>query len=101
MQPEDWQLAAAGSESRLDAGIRDEVFGYRILAGLERRLGDSTYGFLTLRWSDFGSTGSTDTWTIVRSHAPVQSDGVTPFTTEQALDNIGGLTATLGIRYAF
>ena len=101
MQPEDWQLAAAGSESRLDAGIRDEVFGYRILAGLERKLGESTYGFLTLRWSDFGGIRSTDTWTIIRSHAPVQSDGVTPFTTEQALDAIGGLTATVGIRYGF
>lgn len=101
MRPEDWQLAAAGSESRLDAEIRDQAFGYRVLAGLERRLGDSTYGFLTLRWSDFGGISTTDTWTIIRSHAPVQSDGVTPFTTEQALDDIGGLAATVGIRYGF
>ena len=101
MQPEDWQLAAAGSESRLDAEMGDQAFGYRVLAGLERRLGDSTYGFLTLRWSDFGGIRTTDTWTIIRSHAPVQSDGVTPFTTEQALDDIGGLTVTLGIRYGF
>ena len=101
MQPQDWQLAAAGSESRLDAEMRGEAFGYRVLAGLERRLGDNTYGFLTLRWSDFGGISTTDTWTIIRSHAPVQSDGVTPFTTEQALEDIGGLTATLGIRYGF
>ena len=101
MQPEDWQLAAAGSESRLDADMRDEAFGYRVFAGLERSLGDSTYGFLTLRWSDFGDISTTDPWTIVRSHAPVQSDGVTPFTTEQALEDIGGLTATVGIRYGF
>ena len=101
MQPQDWQLAAAGSESLLDTAVRDEAFGYRILAGLERKLGDRTYGFLTLRWSDFGDMSATDTWTTIRSHAPVQADGVTPFTSEQALEDIGGLTAILGIRYAF
>ena len=101
MQPEDWQLAAAGTESRLDTKVRDETFGYRVIAGLERRLGDRTYGFLTLRWSDFRGISATDTWTTLRSHAPVQADGVTLFTTEQVLDDIGGLTATVGIRYGF
>lgn len=101
MQPEDWQLAAAGTLSRLDTRVRDEAFGYRVLAGLERRLGDSTHGFLTVRWSDFGDINSTYTWATLRSHAPVRADGVTPFTTDQALEDIGGLTATIGIRYGF
>lgn len=101
MQPKDWQLAAAGTESRLDTEVSNETFGYRILAGLERRLGDNTHGFLTVRWSGFGSINATDTWTTLRSHAPVQADGVTPFTTEQVFDDIGGLTTTVGIRYGF
>lgn len=101
MQAQDWQLAAAGSESLLDTDVRDESFGYRILAGLERKLGARTYGFLTLRWSDLGDIHDTNTWTTIRSHAPVQADGVTPFTSEQAIDDIGGFTATVGIRYGF
>ncbi len=100
-RPEEWQLAAAGSESRLDTDVSDEAFGYQLLAGLERRLRDSTYAFLTLRWSDFGGISDNDTWTTIRSHAPFQADGVTPFTSEQAIGEIGGLTATVGIRYGF
>ena len=100
-RPEEWQLAAAGSESRLDTDVSDEAFGYQLLAGVERRLRDSTYAFLTLRWSDFAGISDHDTWTTIRSHAPFQADGVTPFTSQQAIGEIGGLTATVGIRYGF
>ena len=100
-RPEEWQLAAAGSESRLDTDVSDEAFGYQLLAGVERRLRDSTCVFLTLRWSDFAGISDHDTWTTIRSHAPFQADGVTPFTSQQAIGEIGGLTATVGIRYGF
>ena len=32
---------------------------------------------------------------------PVQADGTTPFTTVQTFDDLGGITATAGIRYRF
>lgn len=101
MQPEEWQIAAAGSESRLDAELSGESFGYQIAAGIERRLAEKTRAFLTLRWNDFGTISKAATWSTIRSHAPVQADGVTPYITDQAFDNIGGLTATAGIRYTF
>lgn len=101
MQPEDWQLAAAGSLSLLDTKLSGNAFGYQLTAGLERRLTDSTSAFLNLRWADFGDISGSHAWTTVRSHAPFQSDGVTPFTSVQALDDIGGLAATVGIRYGF
>ena len=37
---------------------------------------------------------------IIRSPAPVPANGVTPFTSVQAFEDIGGLAATLGVRYA-
>ena len=51
------------------------------------------------RWSAFADVESSDVWTTVRSHAPVQADGVTPFTTEQTLEDLGGATVTVGLRY--
>ncbi len=57
--------SSAGTESRLDARLKDEV------------------------------------WTVVRSHAPVQADGSTPFQTEQTIDDLGGWAVTAGLRYAF
>ena len=101
LQPEEWQIAAAGTTSSLDTELSDEVFGYRIAAGLERDLADKARAFVMLRWSAFGDMRESAVWSTIRSHAPVQADGVTPFTSEQALENIGGLTATVGIRYGF
>ena len=101
LQPEEWHIAAAGTESRLDTKLSDEVFGYRIAAGVERQLADRTRAFFMLRWSRFGDMSQSAVWSTVRSHAPVQADGVTPFKSEQAVESIGGLTATAGIRYSF
>ena len=42
-----------------------------------------------------------DVWDTIRSHRPVQADGVTPFTGIQDLRDIGGFAATVGIRYEF
>ena len=100
-QPEEWQLAAAGSQSLLDTEVSGEAFGYQVVAGLERKLADRTYAFLSLRWADFNDISSSGTWSTIRSHAPVQADGVTPFTSVQAFEDIGGLAVTVGVRYAF
>ncbi len=100
-QPEDWQIAAAGSLSRFDMELSDEIFGYRIAVGVERELTDSAQAFFLLRWSGFDDMSNSALWSTVRSHAPVQADGVTPFTSEQAFESIGGLTTTVGIRYSF
>ena len=100
-QPEDWQIAAAGSDSRLDTEFSDEVFGYQLTAGVERELAERTRAFFMLRWTDFGDISHSALWSTIRSHAPVQADGITPFTSDNDFENIGGLTATVGIRYGF
>ena len=100
-QPAEWQLAAAGTESRLEASLKDEVFGYQVLGGLERALGERASAFLMARWSGFGKVAEDEIWTVIRSHAPVQADGSTPFETEQTIDDLGGWAVTVGLRYAF
>ena len=100
-QPADWQVAAAGTSSVLNTMVSDEAFGYQIIAGVERGLTDGTSVFLTLRWSDIDDVSDEDVWDTIRSHRPVQADGVTPFTGIQDLTDIGGLSATVGIRYEF
>ena len=82
-QPEEWQVAAAGSISALVVDVDERVFGYQLFAGLERDLAERTSAFVRLRWTGFHSASSEDTWRTIRSHAPVQADGVTPFRTTQ------------------
>ena len=100
-QPVEWQLAAAGTQSTLNARLKDEVFGYQVLGGLERALGERASAFVMARWTGFNKVKGSDVWTVVRSHAPVQADGSTPFTTEQTIDDVGGWAVTAGLRYAF
>lgn len=99
-QPTEWQLAAAGSISTLDTDLDERAVGYQIFAGLDRDLSDKATLFVMARWSTFGEVDSNDVWTTVRSHAPVQADGVTPFRTDQTLEDIGGIAVTVGLRYA-
>ena len=100
-QPEEWQLAAAGTLSLLDTKLGDETFGYQIVAGMERALSDRVSTFLTVRWAWFDDINDKDVWDSIRSHRPVQADGITPFKTDQALNGVGGFAATVGVRYSF
>ena len=99
--PEEWQLGAAGTLSSLHVDVDDVVFGYQVLAGLDRSLSERTDLFIAARWSAYDDVSSTDIWTTIRSHAPVQADGTTPFETDQTFDDLGGFAATVGLRYAF
>ena len=100
-RPEEWQLAAAGSASILDTRVGDEAFGYQLVAGVARALRDGVSAFVTVRWSEFDDVTDNDVWTTIRSHRPVQADGVTPFEARQLFEDVGGFSVTLGIRYGF
>ena len=96
--PEPWQIAAAGSLSLLDTHVQDRVFGYQVIVGVERELRERVSAFFSVRWLDIDDIGNETIWETIRSHKPVQADGVTPFTGRQEVGQVGGLTATLGIR---
>ena len=100
-RPQEWQLGAAGTSSVLDTQLREEVFGYQLVGGVERVLREGVTAFVTVRWTGFDDIAGEDVWATIRSHWPVQADGVTPFETEQALEGIGGLALSVGIRYGF
>ena len=100
-QPDEWQLAAAGTLSLLQTEVDDAAFGYQVLAGAERSLSERAALFVTARWTALAEVGGSDVWTTIRSHAPVQADGATPFRTDQMIDDIGGFAATMGLRYTF
>ncbi len=100
-RPQEWQLGAAGTSSVLDTQLREEVFGYQLIGGVERVLREGVTAFVTVRWTGFDDIAGEDVWATIRSHRPVQADGVTPFETEQALEGIGGLALSVGIRYGF
>lgn len=96
--PEPWQIAAAGSLSLLDTHVQDRVFGYQVIVGVERELRERVSAFFSVRWLDIDDIGNETIWETTRSHKPVQADGVTPFVGRQEIGQIGGLTATFGIR---
>ena len=94
-------MAAAGTSSVIDTQVSDEALGYQIMAGVQRRLTEATSLLLTLRWSGIDDVSGEDIWDTIRSHRPVQADGVTPFSSTQDFRDIGGLSATLGLRHEF
>ena len=101
----DWpaaaKRAAAGTLSSLDTTVRQEAFGFQVLAGADYALTEHTSVGVTGRWAQFGHITDEATWDLIRSHAPVQADGVTPFDTTQRFEGISYLAVTVGLKYYF
>ena len=55
----------------------------------------------TLRWARFEGFEDEATWNLVRSHAPVIADGVTPFDSQLTFEDIGYQAATVNLKYRF
>ena len=99
--PEEWQLAAAGTISELDIEFSEDAFGYQLFIGAERLLNEQTLILTTVRWLGAFEVTTNDLWNTVRSHAPVQADGSTPFRTDQTLEELGGIVVSVGLRHQF
>ena len=101
----DWpaaaKRAAADTLSSLDTTVRQEAFGFQVLAGADYALTEHTSVGVTGRWAQFGHITDEATWDLIRSHAPVQADGVTPFDTTQRFEGISYLAVTVGLKYYF
>ena len=99
--PDAAKRAAAGTLSSLDTTVRQEAFGFQVLAGADYALTEHTSVGVTGRWAQFGHITDEATWDLIRSHAPVQADGVTPFDTTQRFEGISYLAVTVGLKYYF
>ena len=100
-QPTEWQVAAAGTVSVLEAELDDRVFGYQLIVGAERALSEKTSVYAKGRLTAFEDLSSNEVWSTIRSHAPVQGDGVTPFRTDQTLEEMRSLAVTVGLKHSF
>lgn len=100
--PAEWQRAASGTWSTLDADIRSNRVGFQAFAGLALDLGGRAALDVRGHWVRFGGfTSAGQLWTQIRDHEPVRADGTTPFTTDIALGDLDRLGLTLGLRYRF
>ena len=99
--PDAAKRAAAGTLSSLDTRVRQKAFGFQVLAGADYALTEHTSVGVTGRWAQFGHITDEATWGLIRSHAPVRADGVTPFDTTQRFEGISYLAVTVGLKYYF
>ena len=99
--PDAAKRAAAGTLSSLDTMVRQAAFGFQLLAGADYALTEHTSVGVTGRWAHSVSLHDEATWDLIRSHTPVQADGVTPFDTTQRFKGISYLAVTVGLKYYF
>ena len=101
----DWpdvaKRAAAGTASILDTYAGQNVFGYQALAGIDYALSDHTSLGVALRWARFDDVDHEGVYNIVRSHAPVRADGVTPWNYEVEFSGLGYQALTVNLKYHF
>ena len=96
----DRPLRAAGTFSMLDATVNGTIIGFQVLAGMDYAIGERTTIGLTAHWTRFGTLKEDVVWSIIRSHAPVRADGVTPFSGELGVRQLRIAVATLGLSTA-
>ena len=99
--PAEAKRAAAGTISHVDTTAGRNIFGYQLLAGADYALTENTSIGATLRLARFEGFEDEATWNLVRSHAPVIADGVTPFDSQLEFEDIGYQAVTVNLKYRF
>ncbi len=97
----DRPVAAAGTLSLVDSAIEGAAVGVQILGGVEYAVSDRTSMGLNMHWARHGVLTEDVVASVIRSHEPVQADGVTPFSSELTFNNFDYLGLTFGLRYRF
>lgn len=99
--PSDRPPAAAGTLSLLESDFSDTLFGYQLLGGLDYALSEKVSLGIKGRWASFDDLEGDTVWDLIRSHAPVRADGVTPFDSALTFSNLQYWALTAGLKYAF
>ena len=99
--PDAAKRAAAGTASIVETSLAETVAGAQLLAGVDYALSERASAGVRLRWARFGDLRENTTWNLVRSHAPVQSDGITPFGASLEFGGIGFQAVTVDLKYRF
>ncbi|MYF76541.1 MAG: hypothetical protein F4174_04180 [Acidobacteria bacterium] len=98
--PEEAKRAAAGTANLLNAEMSGWSPGFQFIAGLDMNLGELLVG-VKVRWGRFRNLTTTTEYELIRSHAPVQADGVTPFSVDIDLGGLGYREVALVMKYYF
>ena len=93
--------AAAGTLSYLDTKVEETLFGFQLLAGADYALAERTSIGAKARWARFEELEEGAVWNQIRDHAPVQADGVTPFTSVQKFDDLEYWAVTIALKRRF
>ena len=81
--------------------VGKNIFGFQLLAGVDYSLSERTSVGVALRWARFDDVDDVATWNLIRSHAPVQADGVTPFDASLEFAGLGYQAVTVNMKYRF
>ena len=99
--PEAAKRAAAGTATIIDTTAGKNVFGFQALAGIDYALGERTSVGVALRWARFDDVDDEIESSLIRSHAPVLADGVTPWAGDAEFGGIGYQAMTVHLKYRF
>ena len=97
----EWQRNAAGTTSATETEITKMHFGGQALGGLDYDLTERVSLGVKVRWAWFAPIEDEFVWDLVRSHEPVLTDGVTPYTIGLKLDGLQHVGVTFGLKYRF
>ena len=97
----EWRENAAGTLSAMDTELSDTLFGFQVLAGMDYALTDRTSVGVKARWTQFDDFRDRAPYAQIRSHEPVDVDGVTPFVDQVRMDNIEYWAVTVGFKHRF
>lgn len=95
----EWQRRAAGTLSQLDARVSGAGIGSQVLGGIEVRHSERVSFDLKARWVHVPEVETDQRWLTIRSHAPVHSDGTTPFVSHLNFSKLGYIRITAGLMY--
>ena len=99
--PEAAKRAAAGTLSYIDTAASKNVFGFQLMAGVDYALTKRVSIGAKARWAAFDTLSHDATWNLIRSHAPVQADGVTPFDSNLEFGGLRYMAVTVKLKYRF
>ncbi len=99
--PEAAKRAAAGTVSYIDTAASKNVFGFQLMAGVDYALTKRVSIGAKARWAAFDTLSHDATWNLIRSHAPVQADGVTPFDSNLEFGGLRYMAVTVKLKYRF
>lgn len=99
--PPDKPPAAAGTLGYWDTRISETLFGFQLLGGLDYALSENLSMGIKARWAEFDDFSHSGIWDLIRSHEPVQADGVTPWRSKLEFDDVEYWAVSYVVKYQF